>query len=256
MKHRALLLGLFLVMCGDARAAAPPPSKNMRWSNADIEAVIRRLGSDDFATREEASWLLLRIDGAEPHLRCAVTSTDPEVARRARRILSEYVLRPPVVVPNPLRRYAVGRFYLNVEDLMDDFVGPDPHNPFLYLPWEHKVEALFLYADTGDDKPCRKILAHIREKKEWATRGRKGQEIFVMPAARRSIKDALADPNVDAVTMKGLYQHLESSQRVHADSCRLEAAKEREEQVFEKMMRAAGGTWDRKKTKRVRRETP
>src|SRR4051794_39018486 len=66
-------------------AAAPPPQ---------VDRLIRQLGSDRYAQRESATQALDRLGGpALPALRKAAGSPDPEVRRRARRLVAAIARR-------------------------------------------------------------------------------------------------------------------------------------------------------------------
>jgi WD40 repeat protein len=79
---------VLLVSLGVLSAAAGPED------DATIERLVRQLGSDSFTERETAGKRLAELgDAAEPHLRQALTSSDAEVARRARVLLE--ALRGP-----------------------------------------------------------------------------------------------------------------------------------------------------------------
>jgi hypothetical protein len=69
-----------------ALAAAPP-------SRLGVEELITRLGSDDYAVREDATRRLLNDEGAAAALRQALRSPDAEVRRRARQILDAFARR-------------------------------------------------------------------------------------------------------------------------------------------------------------------
>src|SRR5438067_3406856 len=74
---------VLLLACGAARVvdAAPPTADDMARAIAD-------LGADDFSRREAASDLLWRAGkAAQPLLRQATQSTDPEIRSRTRAIL-------------------------------------------------------------------------------------------------------------------------------------------------------------------------
>ncbi|MDZ7615782.1 MAG: hypothetical protein U1E05_02185, partial [Patescibacteria group bacterium] len=83
------------LLCGPAGAepANGPPAATRTDASAamsalDVTRAIRDLGHDDFSVRQRATHSLwLAGDAAEPALREAVQSTDPEVAARARWIL-------------------------------------------------------------------------------------------------------------------------------------------------------------------------
>ncbi len=70
-------------------AWAGVPSEEARdAAAADIERAVRELGHDDYAVRRRATHELWRAgEAAEPALRAALESPDPEVASRARWIL-------------------------------------------------------------------------------------------------------------------------------------------------------------------------
>ncbi len=82
-------MAVFLtLMLSCAALAEVPDGASQRVSAAAIEQAVRELGDDDFATRRSASHLLWRAgDAAEPALRDALESSDPEVASRARWVL-------------------------------------------------------------------------------------------------------------------------------------------------------------------------
>ena len=62
-----------------------PPSQD------DIDRAVRQLGDDDFQVREQATRFLWSAGkAAEPALRGALKSGDPEVARRARTLLDRF----------------------------------------------------------------------------------------------------------------------------------------------------------------------
>src|SRR5262249_20656488 len=59
-------------------------------SQRQLAALVRQLGDTDFATREEATRLLVkRGTSAVPFLKPAIKDTDPEIARRAEQCLQE-----------------------------------------------------------------------------------------------------------------------------------------------------------------------
>src|SRR5579884_2510033 len=66
-------------------AAAPPAGP----SSARVARLIGQLGDDDFSVREAATARLMRAGEAElPALHKALASADPEVRRRAGRIVA------------------------------------------------------------------------------------------------------------------------------------------------------------------------
>ena len=83
---------LIATACGVALAAdeAPPPRA------VDVAAIVRQLGSVDFAEREAATRRLstLSVDDVPPELLAALKSDNPEVrdrAARAARALKEHI---------------------------------------------------------------------------------------------------------------------------------------------------------------------
>ncbi len=86
-----LVLGIMLAAClaglpWHSFAASDPPEKRQ----VSVEELIRRLGSQEFKEREEATRLLLERKDALPALRKIVEAgTDLELARRAAFILEE-----------------------------------------------------------------------------------------------------------------------------------------------------------------------
>ncbi|HJT75614.1 MAG TPA: tetratricopeptide repeat protein [Gemmataceae bacterium] len=98
-QHRWLLLALLLTALP---AYAEPPAARRKAADSkpvsqpDIELLVRRLGSDSFADREEAMKELRRL--GKPALdalrRAAANSTDAEIRRRAAALLDQ-LLDPP-----------------------------------------------------------------------------------------------------------------------------------------------------------------
>jgi hypothetical protein len=70
-----------------------PATHNEDVPPARVEELIRQLGSDKHAEREAASRRLLHAEGAAPALRRALSSSEREVARRARAILGAFERR-------------------------------------------------------------------------------------------------------------------------------------------------------------------
>ncbi len=79
--HTALALSLPL---GAVSMAAPPPAPA---GKVQVAALIEQLRSDRFEEREKATRALLDLDAIPAELRAAVKSPDPEVRRRAARIV-------------------------------------------------------------------------------------------------------------------------------------------------------------------------
>src|SRR5262249_33738696 len=79
------LLSLALAMLGAPLPAAAPPAEPFA---AEIGRLIERLGDDDYRTRERATARLQGIgEPAVEALGGALSRADPEVRRRARRIV-------------------------------------------------------------------------------------------------------------------------------------------------------------------------
>lgn len=82
---RFALLTLLCVLASVLRAAAPPAAP----SSAEVARLVRQLGGDDFDTREAATRALARAGRpALAPLREAASSDDPEVRRRASRLVA------------------------------------------------------------------------------------------------------------------------------------------------------------------------
>jgi hypothetical protein len=97
-----LSLLLSFVLVGTVHAASP--------SASEIEQAAARLGDQDHAVRDDASRLLWDAGkDAEPALRQALSSKDPEIVTRARVLLQniEYGIRPdtPAEIIELVRRY-------------------------------------------------------------------------------------------------------------------------------------------------------
>src|SRR5689334_2215904 len=76
---------LLALSCWAALASDIPPPRPV-----DVAAIIRQLGSDDFAAREEASQRLatLHVDAPPPELLAAQKSPNAEIRDRARRAVA------------------------------------------------------------------------------------------------------------------------------------------------------------------------
>ncbi len=80
---------LAAVLLGTALYAQQP--RQTPPSEAQIARWVAQLGHEEFAVREQASARLGdAIDEAEPALRVAAQSPDPEVARRANQLLEQF----------------------------------------------------------------------------------------------------------------------------------------------------------------------
>jgi hypothetical protein len=88
---KSLLLGTLLGigLCGWGvwgQDGGRPPAAD-KQGREEIDKLIRRLGSDDFRVREDATRRLKELDEALPALREAAKSRDAEVAKRAREVI-------------------------------------------------------------------------------------------------------------------------------------------------------------------------
>ncbi len=129
-----------------------------------------------------------------------------------------------------------------------DFDGPGPsgfQSP--PLTFQGKMDALRLFADTGDTRKCRAILADIREKKEYCRNFiRRNEAALAGIEAGISREERKPRPDGDLVGSRkwqvGIIKW--SIDR----STRIQEAKEREEKAFEAAMNAAARAWKRKQT--------
>lgn len=91
---RVIAMAAALLLCaGVSWMLLHSPSSGPEGGPAQARQEIEKLGSESQAERE-AAYLKLKDMGkaAEPELRKAISSTDPEVARRAKRLLSRLAL--------------------------------------------------------------------------------------------------------------------------------------------------------------------
>jgi hypothetical protein len=98
MRARNILIILVSLSAAIGIACAQPGS---------YDELIRRLGSENFADRDEAEKELIRLPGARGALMRAVESADKEVARRARVVIEELDRQKRERVSAAVRRYAV-----------------------------------------------------------------------------------------------------------------------------------------------------
>src|SRR5262245_58880095 len=87
-----------LVACLGAALCTLPSAPRGRGNEPappepDAAQLVRDLGSADFETREAATRRLLEWETPPPALRAALKSGDPEMARRATRIINEITRR-------------------------------------------------------------------------------------------------------------------------------------------------------------------
>jgi hypothetical protein len=89
----SLLAACLLAALCAGRWAPPGRGGESAPSEPDAARLVRDLGSDDFKAREAAARKLLEYEAPPPALRAALKSGDPEVARRAGRIIREITRR-------------------------------------------------------------------------------------------------------------------------------------------------------------------
>lgn len=148
--NRLIVCFLFAAWCGLALAAYIPPPRPV-----DVAALVRKLGSEDFAEREEATRRLanLSVDAPPPELLTAAKSANPEVRDRAGKALK--ALRERITYNQLTRgpRFAKqGRFDLYVASTATtDFKTEDPR---LWEPALDLGRRLIAKAEmTGDRRP-------------------------------------------------------------------------------------------------------
>jgi len=149
---------LIAVVCGAALAAdeAPPPRA------VDVAAIVRQLGSEDYAEREAATRRLstLSVDDVPPELLAALKSDNPEVrdrAARAARALKEHIAAEreraaAARLPRGERFARLGRIDLYVASTAaTDYKANDLR---LWVPaYELGVRVVEKAEMTGDRKP-------------------------------------------------------------------------------------------------------
>lgn len=88
MESGGRMVSVLAVILSCAAFAEVPEAARQPVSTAEIERAVRELGHDDFATRRRATYLLWQAgEAADPALREALQSPDPEVVSRARWVL-------------------------------------------------------------------------------------------------------------------------------------------------------------------------
>jgi hypothetical protein len=94
---RRVVTACVLAVCCAAPFAGPASQRGRADESVSSEPnaarLVRELGSADFKAREAATRRLLEYEAPPPALRAAVKSGDPEVARRASRIIHEITRR-------------------------------------------------------------------------------------------------------------------------------------------------------------------
>ena len=125
---------LIAVVCGAALAAdeAPPPREAV-----DVAAIVRQLGSEDFAEREAATKRLstLSVDVVPPELLAALKSDNPEIRQRAAKAVK--ALRGHIALlplPRAERFARRGQIDLFVASTAGDYKADDPR------VWEPAME--------------------------------------------------------------------------------------------------------------------
>lgn len=86
-----LLLGAFPFLKSDTDSMSPPGDAAEEKSEEKIEQWVKDLGSESFAKREVATRALMDLEVEPPRLRRELKSADPEVRRRAAKVLEAYV---------------------------------------------------------------------------------------------------------------------------------------------------------------------
>ncbi len=122
--------------------------------------LVRQLGSDDFAQREKASAALVaRGTPAVPFLRPAATSTDAEVARRARACLEEIDRGPGPALPAAAVRLLARRKPAGAVEALLCF-APLADDPSI----EDEVAAALVALGLHDGKADVALLEALRDK--------------------------------------------------------------------------------------------
>ena len=111
---------------------APPPREVV-----DVAALVKQLGSEDFAERERATARLstLNVDEVPPELLAALKSDNPEIRQRAAKAvkaLREHIALLPL--PRAERFAKRGRIDLFVASTAGDYKADDPR------VWEPAME--------------------------------------------------------------------------------------------------------------------
>jgi hypothetical protein len=157
--YRLPIIGIVgLVAAVPAADVAPPPRP------VDVAAIVRQLGSEDFAEREAASRRLatLNVDEVPPELLAAFTSPDPEVRDRAGKAvtaLREHIARAPeraalAQLPRGERFAKLGRIDLYVASTATP-TDRKPEDPRLWLPaFEAGTRAVEKADMAGDRMPA------------------------------------------------------------------------------------------------------
>jgi hypothetical protein len=90
---RAILTVLVLSsLVARADAAGPPPRQTLD-SFAHVQRLIRQLGSEDYETRQRAYQDLLRLEPPDSLLREGLSSSDREIVRKIRSLISTLTQR-------------------------------------------------------------------------------------------------------------------------------------------------------------------
>src|SRR5438309_910236 len=82
-------IGAFLIVLGLLGCTG----EGSQPARSSVENLVKRLGSDVYSEREQATLELLEREEAAPLLRGALSAPDAEVTRRAKSILNEFARR-------------------------------------------------------------------------------------------------------------------------------------------------------------------
>jgi HEAT repeat protein len=155
-----------------------------------VETVVRQLGSDSFAVREQASAALVaRGPAVVPILRAALRNPDAEIARRARRCLSDIEQGPGATVPAAAVRLLAQRKPAGAVEGLLRFV------PFADDEWvEEEVHKALVTVGLGGGKAHPALVAALAD----PAPARRRAAAFVAPrggdeeraAAARLLQDA------------------------------------------------------------------
>jgi hypothetical protein len=127
VRHPLLLL-VCVLACASWSAEAPTPPKKL--SDADIEALVQQLGSDEYQKRQEAERLLgEQGEAARPALEKSASSKDPEVKQRTNNLLKAINMGRDLQNLTPERREIAD---LKLKSLNAPVPGEDEAWVFIY----------------------------------------------------------------------------------------------------------------------------
>jgi hypothetical protein len=170
--RRAHLLALFLAaaLVSPARPAAPP---GLRPWQPEVKKLIVQLGDDDFRVRDEAE-RRLRAQSIRilPLLRAAVGSTDPEVRRRAARLI-------PLIETDAL--FAPKRINLSVRNkpLQDVFNEISKQSGYKIQHGADREVVSYTFRDA----PFWDVIDRICRDHNYTTQSNYGNEVVVLNKA-------------------------------------------------------------------------